>query len=77
MLFGFGKQPAQDLSGKTLTVSLARCPQNHPCPAIRVCPTSALSQRGYGLPQVDMEKCIRCGKCVRYCPMGALELRKA
>ncbi|HAX39738.1 MAG TPA: 4Fe-4S ferredoxin, partial [Clostridiales bacterium] len=21
-----------------------------------------------------MDKCIKCGKCVRYCPMGAITL---
>lgn len=72
MLFGFGKQPAQDLSGKTLTVSLARCPQNHPCPSVRVCPVGALHQTGFAAPAVDSGKCIRCGKCVQFCPRRAL-----
>ena len=62
-------------SGKhSLTVNKNRCPQNHACPAIRVCPADALSQNGFSAPKVDMEKCIVCGKCVRYCPMGALRL---
>jgi Fe-S-cluster-containing hydrogenase component 2 len=75
-IFGRTQEPVSS-ENAILYVNPRRCPQNHPCPAIRVCPTNALSQRGYGLPQVDMEKCIRCGKCVRYCPMGALELRQA
>lgn len=61
---------------KKLYVVKARCPQNHPCPSIRVCPTGALSQVGYSAPIVDYDKCIACGKCSRFCPMGALELRE-
>ena len=59
---------------KELIVKKERCPQNHPCPSIRVCPEGALSQVGYKAPEVDQEKCIRCGKCVRFCPKRALVL---
>ena len=57
-----------------LAVNKGRCPQNHPCPSIRVCPTGALRQDGFKAPYVIEEKCISCGKCVRYCPMGALQV---
>jgi Fe-S-cluster-containing hydrogenase component 2 len=74
-MFGFSKNAeAPDNSNKKLAVSKLRCPQNHPCPSIRVCPTGALSQKGYAAPSVDQAKCIKCGKCVRYCPMRALTL---
>lgn len=53
-----------------------RCPQNHRCPALRVCPVNALSQDGYSAPTVDLEKCISCGKCSSFCPMGALVLER-
>ena len=53
-----------------------RCPQNHPCPCIRVCPVGAISQTGFGAPVIDMAKCTKCGKCVRACPMGALQKDK-
>jgi ferredoxin len=62
-------------SAKTLAVNKVRCPQNHPCPSIRVCPVGALSQKGYAAPTVDMDKCIKCGKCVGFCPMRALSLQ--
>ena len=52
------------------------CPQNHPCPSIRVCPVGALKQEGFNAPVVDEEKCIDCGKCVKFCPMGALVFEK-
>jgi ferredoxin len=48
------------------------CPQNHPCPIIRVCPAGAIVQDGYGLPVIDKSKCTECGKCIRYCPTGAV-----
>ncbi len=50
-----------------------RCPQNHPCPAIRVCKPGALTQEGFKAPVIDEEKCINCYQCIRYCPMGAFE----
>ena len=62
------------MNNKTLTVITDRCPQNHPCPSIEVCPVNALSQRGYDAPDVDLDLCISCGKCTDYCPMNALVL---
>ncbi|MEI8217230.1 MAG: 4Fe-4S binding protein [Eubacteriales bacterium] len=53
----------------------SRCPSNHPCPSIRVCPVGALKQNGYDAPTIDYDKCTSCGKCVRYCPMKALVLQ--
>jgi ferredoxin len=55
----------------SIQVNNPRCPQNHPCPSIRVCPTGALQQQGYRAPTVDDTRCIDCGKCIRSCPMGA------
>jgi ferredoxin len=55
-----------------LTISSTACPQNHRCPLMRVCPTGAISQDGFGLPIIDEEKCIECGKCVKYCPLNAV-----
>lgn len=57
-----------------LIVKQSKCPQNHPCPSVKVCPVGALSQSGFDAPTVDMEKCIRCGKCVNFCPKKALVL---
>ena len=58
----------------SLKVKTARCPQNHPCPSVRVCPVKALTQNGFHAPDVDDAVCVKCGKCVRFCPMGALVL---
>ena len=57
-----------------IEVKIARCPQNHPCPAVRVCPVGALVQKGYEAPVVDKKKCIDCGKCSAFCPMSALQM---
>lgn len=59
---------------KSLTVKTSRCPQNHPCPSVQICPVQALTQKGYSAPSVDKDKCIKCGKCVTFCPMRALVL---
>lgn len=54
-----------------MTVNVARCPQNHPCPMVRVCPAGAILQDGYQAPTIDAAKCIDCQQCVKGCPMGA------
>ncbi|MGE5473646.1 MAG: ATP-binding protein [Ignavibacteriales bacterium] len=61
---------------KELTVMNERCPQNHPCPSIKVCPVGALKQKGFNAPTVDNEACIKCGKCALYCPMRALQMKE-
>ena len=55
-----------------LVVKKERCPQNHPCPSVKVCPVKALKQKKFEAPEVDEEVCIKCGKCVKTCPMRAL-----
>ena len=68
------KEINEDNDRKKLVVNKLRCPQNHACPSIKVCPTGALTQAGFSAPTVAMDKCIRCGKCVRFCPRAALSL---
>jgi len=58
----------------SIKVVKERCPQNHPCPALKVCPVKALEQDKFNAPTVKADKCIDCGKCVDFCPMGALVL---
>ncbi len=55
-----------------MTVNEHRCPANHPCPAAIVCPVNAITQKGFGLPVINNEVCIKCGKCVNLCPMKAI-----
>jgi Fe-S-cluster-containing hydrogenase component 2 len=69
-----GSRVEKNRQDMVLRVKQNKCPQNHPCPSVRVCPVGALSQNGYDAPVVDMDKCIKCGKCVRFCPMRALVL---
>lgn len=57
---------------KELKVVTEKCPQNHPCPSVSVCPVGALSQKGFAAPEVDQDKCVRCGKCAAFCPKKAL-----
>lgn len=53
---------------KELKIIIENCNQNHKCPAVRVCPVKALSQKDFEAPKVDHTKCIRCGKCIKKCP---------
>lgn len=59
---------------KNLKVIDSKCPQNHKCPAVEVCPVGALKQEDFNAPEVDLDKCIRCGKCANFCPKKALVL---
>ena len=59
---------------KILVVIKEKCPQNHKCPSVKVCPVDALEQNGNYAPTVIQDKCIRCGKCVEFCPKKALVL---
>lgn len=63
-----------DNENKQLIVKEAKCPKNHACPSVRICPVNALSQNGFDAPTVDLSKCVKCGKCVHFCPKGALVL---
>ena len=37
-----------------LVVDKNRCPQNHRCPLISICPQQAISQTGFGLPRINV-----------------------
>jgi Fe-S-cluster-containing hydrogenase component 2 len=51
----------------------SKCPQNHPCPSVRVCPVDAIKQVGFDAPNIIEDKCTKCGKCIKYCPMEAIQ----
>lgn len=55
-------------------VIVERCPQNHICPAVAICPVDALSQVGHAAPTVDPELCTECGECVLVCRPRTLVL---
>lgn len=56
-----------------LTIDKNRCPQNHRCPLLTICPVGAITQEGYGLPKIDPDKCIECGRCIKFCGMQAVK----
>jgi ferredoxin len=51
-----------------ITMRAEICPQNHPCPSVRVCPTGAITQQGNQAPAVDRDLCTNCGICTLSCP---------
>ena len=61
---------------KKLNVIKEKCPQNHKCPSVKICPVNALIQEGFNAPTVDHDKCIKCGKCAIFCPKKALVLEE-
>jgi ferredoxin len=62
--------------GKKIIVIKEKCPQDHPCPLIRVCPVGAISQHDFDAPEVDQVKCITCGLCVQNCAYGAFDFTR-
>ena len=54
-----------------LTIDELRCPQNHRCPLIPICPVGAISE-GDGKYVVNADECIDCGACQDGCPVGAI-----
>ena len=56
-----------------IKIDSIKCPQDHPCPLIKMCPVDAISQEGVGLPKIDNDKCIKCLVCVANCPLNAVE----
>ena len=57
-----------------VVVNKNKCPQDHKCPAIKVCPVGAINQNEFDLPYIDYDKCILCQKCTMFCPKGALQV---
>jgi len=55
-----------------LAIVKTLCPQNHKCPLLTTCPVGAITQVGNGLPVIDPDKCIECGKCVKKCGKQAI-----
>lgn len=51
-----------------IAVNKSTCPQNHPCPVVRLCPTGAITQPDiYSAPVVDQSKCTECMRCTMAC----------
>jgi len=73
MIISFSKEEFLK-NTKTLVVVKEKCPQNHPCPSVPICPVGALKQSGFDAPTIDLDSCIRCGKCTNFCPRKALVL---
>ena len=66
---------------KTIAViDNSRCDKSPFCPVKRVCPVKAVTQKGSiftsEVPVVNDELCIGCGVCEKYCPMGAVKMKK-
>lgn len=49
------------------------CPQDHLCPLVKACPVGAITQNQTGLPVINQQLCIRCGKCYANCPKKAVK----
>lgn len=56
-----------------ITIDKNKCPQNHRCPSIAVCPVGAISQNGFELPIINQKLCGECGKCINFCPRKAIQ----
>lgn len=59
-----------------LSIRKEKCPKNHRCKAVPICPVNALSQKEKEAPEVDETKCIACGKCMALCPKKVFVIEK-
>lgn len=60
--------------GLTTGYEAQLCVACDPAPCAEACPTEALTQRKGGGVKVNLERCIRCGRCKRACPVDAIRL---
>lgn len=51
------------------------CDKSPFCPAKRICPVKAITQKLGKVSIVDEEKCIGCGKCLNFCPGNAITMK--
>jgi len=56
-----------------IKLDASKCPKNHPCILLRLCPKKAITQDNKGLPKIDYHKCIECGTCVNNCSFGVFK----
>ncbi|MBN1156964.1 4Fe-4S ferredoxin [Candidatus Woesearchaeota archaeon] len=56
-----------------IKVIAERCPEDHLCPAIKMCPVKAIYQNGFNAPSVDNDKRIGRQACVANCPQSVFE----
>jgi Fe-S-cluster-containing hydrogenase component 2 len=71
---------------KKANVEKSMCDGSPFCPAKRVCPQKAITQKssggilsklfGGGTAEVTRSLCTGCGKCVQYCPHHAISMGK-
>jgi len=61
---------------KNIYINENACVKNHMCPVINLCPVKAISQASPTVaPVIDKEKCINCGKCIKFCPYKAFSYK--
>ncbi len=61
-----------------VVVNQEKCPRNHPCPVVRICPTGAIIQKSWNsAPEISADDCLACGKCVTSCGYGAFRFDNA
>ncbi len=60
---------------KKLILDLQKCPANHHCQAVAVCPMDALYQADeHHAPEINYNLCVACGACTRRCGKQALQI---
>jgi Fe-S-cluster-containing hydrogenase component 2 len=62
---------------KEVSVNNDLCVKNHKCPVVEMCPVNAVQQSSFtDAPSLDNEKCIKCGKCISFCPYNAFSYKE-
>ncbi len=58
-----------------IRIEASKCPQNHVCPVINICPSGAIVQKtDFSAPEIIGEKCAECGLCTNFCGFDAIQM---
>lgn len=65
---------------KKAVINANVCDSSPLCPAKRVCPAGAITQKRKWIilaetPEIDVDKCTGCGTCVSFCPHRAIKMK--
>ena len=50
-----------------IIIDKKKCPADHNCPLVILCPVKAITQTGFAAPEINTRICTECKRCVNHC----------